>query len=108
ELELATQEKFGVDAPRFAPLRDGIQELRQMVAQFLAEKLAVDPDPIEPEPEVEVFAEESGAAAGGAGATAMPAAIQSRADADARIAAVARYLRSTAPTDPASYLMLRG
>jgi type VI secretion system protein ImpA len=106
ELEEVGHERFGVDAPRYAPLRDVVQEIRPLVAQFLAEKLAVDPDPVEETPPEAVG---GGDAVGPAsGVSSVSAAIQSRADADNRIAAAARYIRSITPTDPAPYLMLRG
>jgi type VI secretion system protein ImpA len=107
-LEAAGQEKLGVDAPRYAPLRDPIQEIRQLATEFLAAKLALDPDPIEPEAPQEIIVGDAGGTPAAAGTSTVSAAIQSRADADNRIAAAARYLRSITPTDPAPYLMLRG
>jgi type VI secretion system protein ImpA len=108
-LEEAGRAGFGADAPRYAPLKDTVQEVRVVAAQLLAKKLELDPDPPEPEPlpddPVAGTVSPTTAAAGGATLSAVP---QTRADADARIAAAARYLRSVGPTDPAPYLMLRG
>lgn len=55
-----------------------------------------------------------GTAGGGSGSTVSPTSapaagpLESREDAAARLAAVARWLRAARPADPAPYLMLRG
>ncbi|MBX6362561.1 MAG: type VI secretion system protein TssA [Gemmatimonadetes bacterium] len=115
-LDLASQEKFGDVAPSYAKLRDALKEVRQILAQFLATKLETDPDPVEEAPPAEVVAEAAegeaaaaapAAAAPQAGATLAPTP-RDRADAEARVAAAARWMRAQSPTDPAPYLMLRG
>jgi type VI secretion system protein ImpA len=128
-LESQGSERFGVDAPRFSPLRTALQEVRQVAEPFLAKKLEEDPDPVvveEPPPEAPERVEGTdGAAApppagagGGAataGAATADAAVPSgsveprtRAEAEARVAAAALFLRKEDPTDPSAYLLLRG
>jgi type VI secretion system protein ImpA len=105
-LDRIAQDKFGREAPRFSPLREAIQDVRQVVAQLLARKLELEPDPPEAEPVAELMLEEPGKP--GETATALPATPRTRADAEARIAAAARYLRGEDPAHPAPYLLLRG
>ena len=111
-LQKEADEKFGQDAPRFVPIKDAMLEVRQILAQLLARKLETDPDPIEETVEeadsVAVPAAVGAAGGGTAGGGTLAPVPQSLSDADARVAAAARYLRSTGPTDPAPYLMLRG
>jgi type VI secretion system protein ImpA len=79
-----------------------------VVSQLLAKKLELDPDPPEAEPLVE---EALGAATGdgaAGGAATLPATPKTRADAEARIAAAARFLRSEDSAHPAAYLLVRG
>ncbi len=109
------EEMFKDEPPSFARLRDALKETRQVAGQLLAKKLEKDPDPVEIEaaPVLETGAEAGADAAaagaapaqGGGGISPLP---RSREDAAARIAAAAKYLRGVKPTDPASYLMLRG
>ena len=101
-LEKASDERFGRDAPSFARLRSALDDIRRVAAPVLAQKLIDDPDPIVEEP-----------VAGEAGATGVadgPLAPEpvSVADAAARVATAARFLRKQDPTSPAPYLMLRG
>lgn len=117
-LDLASQDRFGDVAPSYARLRDALKEVRQVLGQFLAKKLETDPDPVEAAApaEADAAAEATGGApasshapagAPQAGATLAPMP-RDRADAEARVAAAARWMRAQAPTDPAPYLMLRG
>lgn len=118
-------EKFGRDAPNYAPLIGALKEVRQVLDQLLSLKLEKDPDPIEVVTEAVVAdpAETGDAAATGAGpgvsvpgifagpSVGTPAAAPpptGRAGAEANIAAAARFLRREAPADPAPYLLLRG
>jgi type VI secretion system protein ImpA len=108
---LASMEKFGDErlkdaAPSYRKLRDAVQELRIGAGALLGRKLELDPDPPEEQAAAEAAQAEAEAAAGGAGQ--IPIAPRNREDAARRIAAVAKFLRSETPTDPASYLMLRG
>ena len=102
-LEKASDERFGRDAPSFAKLRSALEDIRRVASPILAQKLIDDPDPIVEE-----------AAPGDDGASAAPAdgplAAEpiSVADAAARVATAARFLRKQDPTNPAPYLMLRG
>ncbi len=105
KLGTVTDEKFGNVAPRFAPLASAMLEVRQVTTQLLAQKLETDPDPIEPEAPAEVFVEVGAGDSTGGTISLVP---RTRADAEARVAAAARYLRSEQRTDPSSYLLLRG
>jgi type VI secretion system protein ImpA len=109
------QERFGIDAPRLSPLREALEAVRQAVDPFLQKKLEADPDPVEIELPDETAGEEgaesgSGAApaSGGAASGSISAVPKSRAEAEARVAAAAAFLRKEDPTDPAPYLLLRG
>ena len=117
-LGVVSEERFGVDAPRFTPLRDAILEVRQVAAELLARKLETEPDPVEAIEEAAPVATpvvEHGTAGGalppaaGPSSGATPAvAVTGRAGAEASIAAAARFLRAEARTDPGPYLLLRG
>ncbi len=109
-LELTCQDRFADDAPGFSPLRQALDELRQEVRPLLAHKLELDPDPVVVEPPPPAAGLEETAVAGAAGGAAAPAmvAANTRAGAEASIAGAARFLRAEAPTNPASYLLLRG
>jgi type VI secretion system protein ImpA len=102
-LDRVAQDKFGRSAPRFAPIRDALQEVRQVCGQLLTKKLELEPDP------PDAFADELQAVDGSAPAAAtLSATPRSRADAESRIAAAARFLRAENSLDPAPYLLLRG
>lgn len=123
-LESQGSERFGVDAPRFSPLRTALQEVRQVAEPFLAKKLEADPDPVvmeEPPPEAPETAEgpdgeavappaggETDASTAGTAVPPGPVEPRTRAEAEARVAAAALFLRKEDPTDPSSYLLLRG
>lgn len=116
----ALEDKFGDAAPSYVPLQKSLEQVRLYAEQFLKKKLEMDPDPPEPEPvpedapaaeEVEPVAVAAVSVGGGAAVVptrAMPAEPSNREDAVARVAAAARYLRRTEPSNPAPYLMLRG
>ena len=108
-LEITADERFGRDAPAFTKLRAALEEMARMAAQTLAVKLETDPDPVEEVPlggdEVGAYAPPEGWSAGEGG---MPVEPVNAADAAARVAAAARFLRKQDPTNPAPYLMLRG
>jgi type VI secretion system protein ImpA len=100
------EERFSSAAPSFVGLRTVLQEVRPVAAQLLARKLELDPDPVEAAPveDVTVGGESSSVASGG-----LPVGGPRNADeAGSWIAAGAQRLRQDRPTDPASYLMLRG
>jgi type VI secretion system protein ImpA len=109
-LDMVGQEKFLDVAPRYTPLRNALLEVRQVVAPLLAKKLELEPDPIEEVPEEAAGEEggEAGASAAAGGAATVSAVPRTRAEAEARVTAAARYLRAENPTDPAPYLLLRG
>jgi type VI secretion system protein ImpA len=103
-LARAADEKLGRDGPSFSKLSAAIDEIKRFAAATLAQKLIDDPDPIVEDVSVGDYAPPSGWTAEGA----MPAEPVSGADAAARVAAAARFLRKQDPTNPAPYLMLRG
>jgi type VI secretion system protein ImpA len=115
------RERFGDVAPSFMPLRDALKEVRQLAGQLLARK---EPQAAVPDAGIGDISLSQAVAAGqgvaaplakprvGAAAPAsagMPAgAPRTRDEAAAWIAAAATHLRRDRPTDPASYLMVRG
>jgi type VI secretion system protein ImpA len=101
-------EKMAGVAPRFTPLRNAVNDVRQAAAPLLAMKLELEPDPIEPEPESASVVEDVSDGGSPTVAATMSATPRSRADAEGRITAAARYLRAQNPVDPAPYLLLRG
>jgi type VI secretion system protein ImpA len=106
-LERTADDKFGRDAPSFMKLRGALDEMRRVAGGILAQKLIEDPDPVVEVPE-EVIGGDGGVGTGdGEGGALSPEPV-SAADAAARVAVAARFLRKQAPTSPAPYLMLRG
>lgn len=103
-LEKVSDEKFGRDAPSFGSLRTALDEPRRAVQALLAQKLELDPDPVE---EVSTEGEASGSDAGEADGPLSPEPTSAR-DAAQRIGVVARWLRQHNRTNPAPYLLLRG
>lgn len=103
-LEKVSDEKFGRDAPSFGSLRTALDEPRRAVQALLAQKLELDPDPVE---EVSAEGEASGGDAGEADGPLSPEPTSAR-DAAQRIGVVARWLRQHNRTNPAPYLLLRG
>jgi type VI secretion system protein ImpA len=101
-LEKIGDERMRDDAPSFRGLRNALQEFQATVSSLLARKLELDPDPI-----AETPAEDFGSSSSSA-TEVISLVPRNRDDAGRRIAAAARFLREEAPTDPASYLLLRG
>lgn len=109
ELEEVGDALFGDVAPSYRSLRDSIAEVDRVAQKLLDRKLEQDPDPPEPEPVAEVAAGPVGEEPAGAGAPAQVSAVPTtRAEAAARIAEAARFLRSQDLKDPAPYGLLRG
>jgi type VI secretion system protein ImpA len=119
ELELLSDDRFGRDAPSFGKLRGALEEVGRFAAGTLAVKLQEDPDPVVEAPAADglsadgvgSYAPPAGWNADGSGAApAGPLAAEptSVADATARVAVAARYLRAQDAANPAPYLMLRG
>ena len=112
-LDETARSRFGSAAPSFSKLRGALDEVRQGVRQLLTRKLEVDPDPPEAtagaaaEIDVTGTAVVDGGTPEGSGRVMSPEPV-SPDDAAARIAASARFLRRTDPTNPAPYLLLRG
>ena len=113
-LDALSAERFGSVAPSYSPLRAAIADFERVARQFLKRKLEADPDvaevPVATEVAVEPAVSPLGTApsAPSAPATALSAEPTSRDDAARRIISAARYLRQTEPSNPASYLLLRG
>ena len=97
-------DKFEDAAPSYSPLKRVLEEVQRLASTLLKDKLAVDPDPVEETPAARK-AGDGGAAAGDGPLTAEPV---NREDAVQRVTGAARWLRQNEPTNPASYLMLRG
>ena len=106
-LAQTADERLGRDAPSFSRLSAVVDEIKRFAASILAQKLVDDPDPVD-EVSVGAYAPPSGWTSDGAASGALPPEPVSAADAAARVAAAARFLRKQDPTNPASYLMLRG
>ncbi|HZI40837.1 MAG TPA: type VI secretion system protein TssA, partial [Gemmatimonadaceae bacterium] len=110
-LDEVSMERFSTDGPSYKQMREALEEVQRASKQLLKRKLEIDPDP------VEVVGSDSAAPAvvipqgvvlpGSVGAQLSPQPT-SRDDAASRIVAGAKYLRQSEPTNPASYLLLRG
>lgn len=113
--------KFGATGPSFGSLRTALEETKVTARTLLKKKLEVDPDPVEVAP-VEQSA--GTASEGGDAASGMPGRAQSavarwpvesisaqpgdREQAIACLIAAAQFLRQQEPSNPVSYLILRG
>ena len=105
-LERASDDKFGRDAPAFNKLRAALEDVHRLGTSLLGQKLAADPDPVEQAGSADT---DGGAyTPAGDGTGTMAAEPTSAADAGARVAGAARFLRAADPTNPAPYLMVRG
>jgi type VI secretion system ImpA/VasJ family protein len=104
QLDALTKERFGKnDAPSYRNLRLAIEAVQTLVKELLAEKLKVDPDPVEATP-----AEGEAGEAGETGSEkALSATVTSPADAESRVIAAAHFLRKANPVSPSAYLLLR-
>lgn len=100
-LEKASDARFGSDGPSFSALRTALELPQRYLQVLLGQKLEIDPDPIEEISE----AEGAGALVPDGPQTPEPV---SAADAAARVAMVAKWLRQQDSTNPAPYLMVRG
>lgn len=119
-LDKTCQEKFADSGPSFGKLKEGIQEVRQVVHSLLQKKRETEPDPVEvveappSEEAVEGAPGEEAAGSGGGGDLQSfvigraPAEPAERREAIANVAAAAALLRKREPFSPAPYLMLRG
>ncbi|HUA85472.1 MAG TPA: type VI secretion system protein TssA [Bryobacteraceae bacterium] len=99
-------ERFGDAVPSFGPVRKALEEVQTLAASLLRKKLEIDPDPIEEAKPEAGAAEEAAAQASAPGSLTIDPT--SRDDAVSRLISVARFLRSSEPFNPASYLILRG
>ena len=112
-LDEVSQERFGSAAPSYSRLRGAIEDVQRATKQLLKRKLELDPDPVGAEPSAAITSAMPVSLPDG---VVLPASVSaqvstqptSREEAAARIAASAKFLRSTDPTNPASYLLLRG
>jgi type VI secretion system protein ImpA len=108
-------DKFGEASPSYSRLRQALEEVGYLAKLLLKNKLAVDPDPVEEAPPAgdaagsfDIDVVSTGGAAAAVARAPISAEPANRTDAVERIVAAARWLRRTEPTNPASYLMLRG
>lgn len=114
-------EKFGASGPSFSKLRSSLEELAMSAKVLLKRKLELDPDPVEAapvEPGPEVPQDGANAAPGisaGARTAAARWPVESisaqpgdREQAIACLIAAAQFLRQQEPSNPISYLVLRG
>jgi type VI secretion system protein ImpA len=107
-LDKAGNEKFGRDAPGYNELRKPIEEVQRIVGELLAEKLKLEPDPVEVVPPPDANGDALGDGTAEAGSTGgLSVEPTSRDDATQRVMVAARWLRHSEPTSPTSYLMLR-
>lgn len=112
-LDDLSQERFGSAAPSYAKLRGAIEEVQRAATQLLKRKLELDPDPVDAGVTADdrslrpVSLPDGVALPGSVGAQLSPQPT-SREDAAARIAASAKFLRQSDPTNPAPYLLVRG
>src|SRR6185503_12016884 len=114
-LDDLSQERFGNAAPSYAKVRGALEDVQRTARQLLKRKLELDPDPMTPATDSE-FAEGASSAVSIPQGIVLPGSLggqvssqpTSREDAAARIAASAKFLRQSDPTNPASYLLLRG
>src|SRR5437868_6941166 len=110
-LDEISSERFPKEeGPSYKSLRDALEEVQRAAKQLLKRKLELEPDPIE------VTAGDAAAPVAIPEGVVLPGSVgaqlsvqpTSREDAASRIAAGAKYLRQTDPTNPAAYLLLRG
>jgi type VI secretion system protein ImpA len=114
DLDRVGDEKFGDAAPSYSRLRQALEEIGHLAKLLLRTKLDLDPDPIEETPIADAMASldvdvvSSGAAAAAVARAPIAAEPANRTDAIERALAAARWLRRAEPSNPGSYLMLRG
>ena len=97
--------RFGEVSPNLTPLRDAVRAVRHVGVQLLARKLELEPElPGSPTPTV-VPSDGAAPAAARSFAAEGP---RTRDEAAEWIAAAASRIRKDRPSDPASYLILRG
>ena len=96
--------------PSFGKLKEVLGRATTAVQVLLDKKLELEPDPVEEQVDQASPEGSSGAPTGGGGAAASGLSPEpsDAADAHRRIASAARFLRRDDPTDPASYLLIRG
>jgi type VI secretion system protein ImpA len=107
-------EKFGVDAPSFSPLRAAIEEVRHTTNQILQKRpgRTLPESAAEPEPEPEQEPDPESAASDQPAPARKKATVglepENLDDVTARLQAVAKFLRAQDNHSPAPYLLLRG
>lgn len=110
-LDELSQERFGDASPNYGKLRETIEEVQRTAKQLLKRKLELEPDVVESgtvASEAEPVALPAGVVLPGSVGAQLSATPTSREDAASRIAASAKFLRQSDPTNPAPYLLLRG
>jgi type VI secretion system protein ImpA len=111
-LEEISRERFVREGPNYESLGKALEEVQRAAKQLLKRKLEVDPDRPEPGDAPPAnggpVAVPDGVSLPGSVSSQLSAVPTSREDAASRIAASAKYLRQSEPTNPAAYLLLRG
>jgi type VI secretion system protein ImpA len=109
-LDTRSQERFGSVAPSYSPLQTAIADVERQARQLLKRKLELDPDPVDAA--AVMAGSDAPETSSGSAASDAPKAVAaeptSRDDAAQRIIGAARYLRQNEPSNPASYLLVRG
>ncbi len=99
-------ERFGDALPTFGSTRKALEEVQHLTASLLKKKLEIDPDPVEEAQPATAGAEDAPVQASAPGSLTVDPT--SREDAISRLVSVARFLRTSEPLNPTSYLILRG
>jgi type VI secretion system protein ImpA len=117
ELQVYCEQKYGDDGPGFGKLRNGLEEVGQVVTGLLNEKRKTEPDAPrhdeeveepEPEPEPEAASEvqaEAAPAARPRSSKSMSAEPVDKDDAFARVQACAKFLQTDNPSSPVAYML---
>jgi type VI secretion system protein ImpA len=107
-LDEISRERFGDAAPNYGKLRSSIDEVHRTARQLLKKKLELEPDPVDSVAAEGGVSVPDGVMLPGSVAAQLSVIPTSKEDAAARITVSAKFLRQAEPTNPASYLLLRG
>ena len=106
-LDAIGDERFGDEAPAWGRLRDALGAIARTLDALLARRLAHDPDPVDEEAAGAEAEETPAAAVAGEGTGPLAPQPTSAADAEQRVVAAARWLRTANRADPVPYGLLR-
>jgi type VI secretion system protein ImpA len=110
-METLCDEKFGRDAPNFANLKKGLEDLQDAVREFWKPAEEKEPESEAPSEQPDEAVSEQGTSTAAAPTRKRAAVSEEPADPDdavRRMHSLARYLRLANPANPAPYLVLRG